>query len=575
MHNMKSIQWLISRRLKISRLALKPWHICCSGYSNADYDGQGRIIFRGLNFWDHLQTLQISANGVIEGLSWTYNAEPLNLCESGGDEDEFGDSDALRFLSACKHLVSLTLEFGVRQGSWLKASTLEALLSGCHQLKKLKVKYFGQMTDESLEILSRDCPLLEDIHFALTDSDSGIPGLSMKSVANLVAQRRLTLKRLILEVSPFSGRSSTLLANLAQCTFLEELYLSLDEDNSLLLVDHVQTLLDNCKHLKKLGFSGCLFDEPEAIFAVIGCSTTITSLKFVECDGCTDNALAALASDGRLQLKEIVIRANDDYETISDAGVKTLATRFAASLESVKLMDCMKNTTYLDTDEDEDEDVVVITDDGLAAFANCPHLRCIEVDGANGAFLEPLTMNCRGLEKIIITICPRGGYGATDELDINFQAIADRCPLLREVELGGVTDKDVVCLVRGCPLLTRVRLSGKKNATPLSDVSLGAIAAGLPLLERLSLFSLDRRGLGFVIMTQTGLRILLEHCPRITFLNTNVKINDPVLRRTILQRRIIAVGLHDAYHVLAPRFAIFATPTPLDYDDDDDEYDCR
>ena len=255
----------------------------------------------------------------------------------------------------------------------------------------------------------------------------------------------------------------------------------------------------------------------ESHFEEIGKSTSITSLSFSECEGCTDDALAALARDGRLQLKEITIMY--DYESqvdmpITDTGVETLATRFAASLESVTLKHCIN-----------------VTDDGLAVLAICPHLRSIEVDECRlitGAFLEPLTDSCCDLEKIAC-------FGS----NVNFQAIADRCPLLRDITLCHATDEKVALLVRGCPLLTHVRLYGKQLCD-VSDVSLAAIAAGLPHLEVLSI---DRSRYSSISgLTEASLYNLLQKCPHITFLNTGVKITDPDLRRMILQGRILVAG---------------------------------
>ena len=341
-------------------------------------------------------------------------------------------------------------------------------------------------------------------------------------------------------------------------------------------------LIQRCNRLTKLGFhksSGL----KESHFAIIGSSTSITSLTFNHCygniggdtgyftyitptDGCTDDTLTALGRDGRLQLKEITIGfgvegwGDNQQGGISDDGVNTLTTRFAASLESATFALCgitdeglaalqicsqLKSVTL--------KFCPYVTDDGLAALANCPHLRSIEVDYkcelVTGECLDPITERCGALEKINC----RGSQ-------VKF---AVRCPLLRDITLYGATDKKVKHLVKGCPLLTHLRLY---QSDKLTDVSLEAIASGLPYLEVLAIYSEDTTG-----MTQSGLHNLLEKCQRINFLDlgatdyergeliepknkriepyretinptTGMEITDPALRQMILQRRILVAG---------------------------------
>ena len=234
-------------------------------------------------------------------------------------------------------------------------------------------------------------------------------------------------------------------------------------------------------------------------------------------------------------MEEITIKYNegdDDPEMrITDAGMMTLATSFATCLESVTLKYCEN-----------------VTDDGLAVLAICHRLRCIEAEDCEnitGSFLEQVTDSCRNLEKIAC-------FGS----EVNFRAIASRCPLLRDITLCHATDEKVKLLVQGCPLLTHLRLYGgeKKygNAEQLpgvSDISLAAITAGLRNLELLATvrprdyYSESKDG-----VTDAGLYKLLQNCPHITFLRTGVKISTGSrLHRMILQRKIIVAGLFNEY----------------------------
>ena len=489
------------------------------------------------------------------------NMLPFNFTYDGG---------LIPLSACCKALRSVSLEFG-ENTTYFDDADYVPLFTGCHQLTKLKLKHTELLSDAVLQVLARDCHQLEDIEIELGCPEGG-PFVSHSAFADLVTQLPL-LRRLVLEFyyGP-NGTSKAMLASLVQCPLLEELFLS---DMEEITDQDMRGLIQRCNKLTKLGFhksSGLTTSH----FAIIVSSTSITSLTFNVCegskgryrygfiepptDGCTDNAFTALSSDGRLQLKEITIGLLEDdgwsdgiVAEITDAGVRTLATRFVASLEGVTLKYCREVTddglaalaicSHL-------ESVTLkycseITDDGLAALANCLHLRSIAVircQLVSGAFIEPLTESCRGLEKIDCS-----------GLTVSFRAIADRCPLLRDVTLSGATDKKVTRLVRGCPLLTHVRLYGKK----LTDVSLAAIAAGLPHLEVLSI-SDDAK------VTESGLYNLLEKCLRITCLDAGavnyqssggnlipngIKITDPALRRMILQRRILVAGVFNDHNL--------------------------
>ena len=112
---------------------------------------------------------------------------------------------------------------------------------------------------------------------------------------------------------------------------------------------------------------------------------------------------------------------------------------------------------------------------------------------------------------------------------------------MRDLTLSLVADKDVALLVQGCPLLTHVRLQGEM----LSDNALAVISNGLPHLERLSILREllygaydDNKG-----VTEGGLNNLLQKCPHVNFVNTDLRnITDPALGRLILQRRILVGG---------------------------------
>ena len=516
-HERDSVQWMISRRLKMSRLSIVPWYMFTHGGADDLYSGDATCIFKDFNLiGDRLQTLEIITTGRIEGEGFD---------EWGAfyfDNSSFSDR-CLAPLSTCKALQSLRLEFS-EERSWLRDNDYLPLLSELQQLKKLRLKH-ARVSDAVLQVLARDSRQLEDVEIVM----SMYPSVSFNALVELVTQLPL-LRRLVLDFlnSP-DGSNKTMLASLAQCPLLEELYLSRIHDE--VTNEDVRELIQRCNKLTKLGFyyASALKDSH---FAIIGSSTSITSLALKECEGCTNNALLSLARDGRLQLKELTIEfweyvdewfddEGNPPEMITDAGVMTLATRFATSLESLTLKYCSN-----------------VTDDGLAVLAICPHLRSIGVDDCElitGAFLEPLSESCRCLEKIALNL-----HDLRRGSNLNFRAIADRCPLLRDVTLSSATDEKVVRLVRGCPLLTHVRLYGES----VSDMSLAAMATGLPHLELLSM--VHPHGWGSNIAngtTQAGMRILVENCPRIAFLKTGVRdITDPTLLQMILQRRVLVAG---------------------------------
>ena len=571
MHARGSIQWLISRRVKISRLSVTPWYMFSHGGSAGLYNGNGRFegaflfeSFEDANFRDSLQHLEIANCGRKEGC-YFYETDSHNMLPF-----TFGFDGGLRHLSAsCKALRSLSLEFGCNT-SYLDDADYVPLLSGCHQLTKLKLKHVEFLSDAVLQVLASDCRQLEDVEIKMEYTEGG-PYVSHSGFAHLVTHCPL-LRRLVLEFywGP-NGSSKTMLASLAHCPLLEELFLSgMDEENT---DEDVRELIQRCNKLTKLGFhkSDAL---KESHFAIIGSSDSITSLTFDICygvkgghrygitrpptDGCTDNALSLLGKDGRLQLKEITIGFREDGPIsdnvvsgcITDVGVGALATRFAGSLESVTLQYCgevtddslaalsscilLESVTLKDCDN--------LTNNGLAAFANCPSLRSIIVDGCEritGAFLEPLTERCKELEKI-----------ACCGSEVKFQALAG-CRLLRDITLTSLTDEKVAMLVQGCPLLTHVRLYGQKA----SDVTLATLATGLPHLEVLSIHADD-----WTELTESGLYNLLKNCPRIALVDvgatyyerddrgsivtpSGMKITDPQLLHMILQRKIIVKGV--------------------------------
>ena len=524
LHAKDSVQWLISRRMKISRLSIVPWYMYThGGLDSLDEGGDATCILNDFNlgyFGESLKTIEIVTTGEIEGVGFSDFGSYWGPFTFESYEGINMTKCCLLPLSGCKALQSLSLEFSDEM-SMQHDGDFIPLLSGCHHLKKLKLKYAEKMTDAVLRILARDCCQLEDVEIVLSWS-FGSPKemVSYKGFADLVTQLPL-LRRLVLNFSGTpEGSSATMLASFIHCPLLEELFLSCLDDE--ILVHDMRALIQRCNRLSKLGFyysSGL----KESHFAIIGSSTSITNLTFNECSSCTDNALMSLARDGRLQLKEITIgfwerggEMEGDIDEFTDDGMNTLATRFAASLESVTLKYCSN-----------------ITDDGLSVLAICPHLRSIEVVGCKlvtGAFVDPLTENCSGLEKI-----------ACCGSNVNFQFIAERCPLLRDITLSSVTDEDVALLVQGCPLLTHVRLQGET----LSDNALAVISNGLPHLERLSILRElryraydDKNG-----VTEGGLYNLLQKCPHVNFVNTDLRnITDPALGRLILQRRILVGG---------------------------------
>ena len=158
-------------------------------------------------------------------------------------------------------------------------------------IRKLMLKYAEQVTDAVLQVLGRDCHQLEDIEIVM-GFDSRI---SYGAFAALVTQLPL-LKRLVIDfIGAPEGSSKAMLSSLVQCPLLEELFLSCLNDE--MTDQDTRGLIQGCPNLTELSF----YNSPslkDSHLAIIGSSTSITSLTFKECESMTDSALVALARMG-------------------------------------------------------------------------------------------------------------------------------------------------------------------------------------------------------------------------------------------------------------------------------------
>jgi EIN3-binding F-box protein len=151
----------------------------------------------------------------------------------------------------------------------------------------------------------------------------------------------------------------------------------------------------------------------------------------------------------------------------------------------------------------------------VALAANCPRLRVLNLTGASAtddAFVAAVA-RWPDLERLDIS--------GTDGLTVaSLCAIGACCPRLRALELAGLsrdsvvvdtTDACIHAIAEGCPLLRELDLTAWVH---LTDAALVAVVSGCPLLERLTLADCDK-------VTDVGIIAIATHCPRLRALDVS------------------------------------------------------
>eukprot|EP00698_Gefionella_okellyi_P000931 TRINITY_DN1080_c0_g1_i1.p1 TRINITY_DN1080_c0_g1~~TRINITY_DN1080_c0_g1_i1.p1 ORF type:complete len:451 (+),score=79.36 TRINITY_DN1080_c0_g1_i1:1236-2588(+) len=157
------------------------------------------------------------------------------------------------------------------------------------------------------------------------------------------------------------------------------------------------------------------------------------------------------------------------------------------------------------------EPVSSITDVGLQYLANgCPALQVLSLhrcDDITDAGVISLARSCPHLNTLAIDWC---GYHVTD---VAIEALAQSCKHLEALNLAhlsALTDRSLLALAAGCPHLSIVIVT---ECNQMSDHGVCALATSCPNLVEVNVSGTQ--------LTNTSLRALGDHCPRLHSLNVN------------------------------------------------------
>lgn len=266
-----------------------------------------------------------------------------------------------------------------------------------------------------------------------------------------------------------------------------------------------------CAHLTTVDLSWCDVSDT----GVVALSEHCYRIRSVVLEGCTsvtDISVAALASG----CPDLTLLNLHCCEKVSSSGLLVLG-----DLKYLSTLDVRRTK---------------VTEAGLEAFVMCDFSlsslslsitrladATIAALGRHATFTALTLENCRQLtDDNVIALaqhCPKLLLLSLDLsrriTDISLAALGERCPLLEQVRFDScfkLTDKGLEALASGCPRLTAVDFDGVHNGCRLvTDCGMLAIAKGCPDLSSADFSS--------TLITDNGLKILMELCPRLTQLN--------------------------------------------------------
>ncbi|KAE9613046.1 hypothetical protein Lal_00027650 [Lupinus albus] len=217
---------------------------------------------------------------------------------------------------------------------------------------------------------------------------------------------------------------------------------------------------DNCKVLKKLSFSSCMFGA-KGINAVIGRFRVLEELSVKRLRGAHDSAdFVDFSGAGTSSLKSITLK-----ELVNGQSFAPLVIG-SKKLRTLKVISCLG-------DWDETLKAIGCSNNGLVEI----HLEKIQVSdvGLGGV------SNCLGLETLhIVKTAECSNYGIC--------GVAERCKLLRKIHIDGwrtnrIGDDALISIAKHCLNLQELVLIGIYP----TYLSLAAIASNCKSLERLAL----------------------------------------------------------------------------------------
>jgi hypothetical protein len=242
----------------------------------------------------------------------------------------------------------------------------------------------------------------------------------------------------------------------------------------------IHIIASNCPQLRKLYTSHRLTDGDLAALGE-GCPllTTVDKMAWAV----TDAGLLAIARNGAL----VNLNVKSRYD-LTNEGLQTAAA-LCPHLESVDLSACRQLTDatlialgrHCRSLREMDISFTQVTTTGLRAIAaDCPLLEALSAGHCDvGSSIEAVARSCPRLRVLDLT-----------HVEVPAEAVlalAECCPLLDEVIVcgcWGVGDVEVTALVRGCPELTRLDITG----TSVTVLGLSAIRDHCKKLARIALY---------------------------------------------------------------------------------------
>ena len=331
------------------------------------------------------------------------------------------------------------------------------------ELATVNLRVCSVLTDASIVVLARCCPLLSSVE--------------------IMQPSRVYAGGVV--VSSASFTDAAVLALAEACPLLENVgLLHCDQitDASVVL------LSERCPRLAKVRLNHCTQLTDTSIVALAGRCPYLESVDIVGCTNLTDLSVVTLVTHFP-RMARVRGYFNIDAECATFSGERNLTCAVVACLFESR-PDLAELTTALNFPGGfiHGESHGGLTDElAISLIKNCAGLTSVDLTNSciTDATIVALAENCRALKQVRLVRC-------RNITDVSGAALAEKCSELAQVDFTNcteLTDVAVVALATSCPQLEGVNLSGCKK---IGDASVLALAANCPQLRRLHLFECDQ-----------------------------------------------------------------------------------